>query len=51
MKALFLVIMVFGLTGCITDLKQRDMEYRIKILEKRITILEMNIDELSDVCP
>jgi hypothetical protein len=40
------------LTGCVTDYyKNKDIEYRVKILEKRMTLLELDIDEALDVCP
>lgn len=52
MSKIILVLLCFGLTGCVTDYyKNKDLEYRIKILEKRMTLLELDLDEVLDVCP
>jgi len=37
------------LNGCVSDYRNSELEYRLKIVEKRMTLLEMNA-ELLDSC-
>ena len=46
---LSLIIFVF-LNGCVS-VYQDDLELRLKILERKMSLMEKDFDEILDVCP
>ena len=50
-KIAFWLLVSGTLTGCVSDYQTKELEYRIKILERRMSLLEMSVDEALDSCP
>lgn len=53
-KLLALLITSLSLVGCVhkeAETNNPNLEFRVRVLEKRLLLLEMDIDDILDECP